>query len=90
MADFHVRVTPRSSKNRITFGDPVKVWVTAPPVDGEANQAVIDLVAKTLEVPRSQVEILKGLSGRNKVIRIASLSDAEVSARCEQPCLPES
>ena len=56
----------------------LKVAVTAPPVDGEANAAVIELLAKALGVPRRQVEVIAGASSRRKTVRIEG-ADAAVA-----------
>jgi len=82
-ATIAVKVHPRAKKNAITgeVGDALKVALTAPPVDGKANEAVIDFFAKLLKVPRSSVSIASGLTGRNKVIRVAGLSAEQVRAR---------
>jgi uncharacterized protein (TIGR00251 family) len=75
-ATFAVKVHPRARKNAITgeIGDALKLALTAPPVDGKANQACIDFFAKLLKVPRSSVTIASGQNSRNKVIRVAGLS----------------
>ncbi len=80
---FSIKVHPRAKKNAITgeVGDVLKVALTAPPVDGKANQACIDFFAKLLEVPRSSVSIAAGQAGRNKVIRIVGLSAVEIEKR---------
>jgi uncharacterized protein (TIGR00251 family) len=80
---FAVRVHPRAKKNAITgpVCDALKLALTAPPVDGKANQACIDFFAKLLNVPRSSVTIAAGQSNRNKVIRVAGLSAEEVRKR---------
>jgi len=62
-------------------GDALKLALTAPPVDGKANEACIEFFAKLLNVPRSSVTIAAGLTGRNKVIRVAGLSAAQVRER---------
>jgi len=82
-ATFSVRVHPRARKNAITgaVGDALKVALTAPPVDGKANEACIEFFAKLLKVPRSSVTIAAGLTSRNKVIRVAGLAGAEVRTR---------
>jgi uncharacterized protein len=79
-ATFAARVHPRAKKNAITGqrGDALKVSLTAPPVDGKANQACIDFFANLLEVPRSSVTIASGELGRNKVIRIAGLCGEQI------------
>jgi hypothetical protein len=80
---FAVKVHPRARKNAITgeLGDALKVSLTAPPIDGRANDACIEFFAKLLKVPRSSVTIASGQSGRNKVIRVAGLSAEELRKR---------
>jgi len=80
---FAVKVHPRAKKDAITgeIGDALKVSLTAPPLEGRANEACIEFLANLLKVPRSSVTIASGLTGRNKVIRVATLSAEEVKAR---------
>ncbi len=80
---FAVKVHPRAKKNAITgeLGDSLKVALTAPPVEGKANDACIEFFAKLLKVPRSSVSIAAGQTSRSKVIRVAGLSAQEVRAR---------
>jgi uncharacterized protein (TIGR00251 family) len=80
---FAVKVHPRARKNAITgkVGDALKLALTAPPVEGKANEACIDFFAKLLKVPRSSVTIASGHSSRNKVIRVAGLPAEEVRRR---------
>jgi len=80
---FAIKVQPRARKNAVvgTLGDALKVSLTAPPVDGKANQACIEFFAKLLKVPHSSVTIAAGQTSRNKVIRIAGLSAKEVEIR---------
>ncbi len=82
-ATFQVRVHPRAKKNAITgeIGDALKLTLTAPPVEGRANQACIEFLAEVLNVPRSSVTIAAGESGRNKVIRVRGLAAAQVEER---------
>jgi uncharacterized protein len=79
-ATFAVKVHPRAKKNAITgeLGDALKVALTAPPVEGRANEACIEFFANLLKVPRSSVTIASGESSRRKVIRVAGLSAGEV------------
>jgi uncharacterized protein (TIGR00251 family) len=67
-------------KNAVTgeLGDALKVSLSAPPVEGSANQACIDFFAKLLKVPRSSVTIASGQTSRNKVIRVAGLTARQV------------
>ena len=82
-ASFSIRVQPRAKKDAITgeIGDALKVALTAPPIEGRANDAVIAFFAELLNVPRSSVTIAAGQTSRNKVIRIAGMTAAEVQRR---------
>ena len=73
---FAVKVHPRARKNAITgtVGDALKLALTAPPVEGKANQAVIEFFADLFAIPRSSVTIASGETSRNKVVRIAGVS----------------
>ena len=80
---FSVRVQPRASRSGVdsVIGDALKVRVHAPPVDGAANQAVIEALADALGVPKRAVTIVSGESGRSKVVDVAGLSAAEMRTR---------
>ncbi len=80
---FAVKVHPRARKNAITgeVGDALKIDLTAPPVEGRANDGVIAFVAELLRVPRSSVSIAAGQSSRNKVIRVGGVTAAQVRER---------
>jgi len=82
-ATFEVKVHPRAKKNAITgeFGDALKLALTAPPVDGRANEACIEFFANLLKVPRSSVTIASGETSRRKVIRVARLSAEDIRRR---------
>jgi uncharacterized protein (TIGR00251 family) len=82
-ATFAIKVHPRAKKNAITreVGDALKVSLSAPPIDGRANQACIEFFASLLKVPRASVTIASGESSRNKVIRVAGLSAEEVTKK---------
>jgi len=80
---FAVKIHPRAKKNAITgeIGDAVKLALTAPAVEGRANQACIEFFANLLELPRSSVTIASGQTSRRKVIRVAGLSADELRRR---------
>ena len=82
-ATFAIRVQPRASRNAIAgeMGDALKLALTAPPVEGKANEACVEFLANLLKVPRSSVTIASGESSRNKVIRITGLSAGQVERR---------
>ena len=76
-----IRIQPRASKNEIVAreGGALKIRITAPPVDGAANEALIRFLADTLSVPKSQVEIVSGHTSRDKVVRIHGVNEADAS-----------
>jgi len=73
-----VKVHPRARKNAITdvVCDALKLSITSPPVDGKANQAVIEFFADLFAIPRSSVTIASGETSRNKIVRIAGVRKA--------------
>jgi uncharacterized protein len=72
---FSVRVQPRASKSEIAGvqGVSLKVRVTAPPVDGLANEALIDSLSAALKIPRRNVCIVSGFSSRTKVVEVREI-----------------
>ena len=82
-ARLSVRVQPRASRNAILGWcvDVLRVTMTAPPVQGEANQAVARLLARALGVAPSMVSVARGERSRDKVVRIAGVTDAEARSR---------
>jgi hypothetical protein len=80
---FAIKVHPCARKNAITgtVGDTLKLALTAPPVEGKANQAVIEFFADLFAIPRSSVTIASGEISRNKVVRISGLSRQMVEER---------
>ena len=82
-ATFQVKVHPRAKKNAITgeVGDALKLALTSPPVDGRANEACVAFLAELLNVPRSSVTIAAGQTSRNKLIRIAGMTAAQLQQK---------
>lgn len=80
-----VRVTPRSARTSLDSWDGriLSVRVTAAPADGKANQAVIQLLAEVLDVPKSTLAIKSGAASREKQIVFSSLSELELRARLD-------
>ena len=85
-ASFAVRVQPRAKKAAITgvLGDDrdaaLKIALPAPPIEGRANEALIEFLAKVLDVPRSAVQLVSGPQSRNKVVRVVGRTAKEISA----------
>lgn len=71
-----VQVQPRSSRNQVVGEQDgcLKVKLTAPPVEGEANQALINFLAQVLAIPKKSICIVKGESSRHKLVDIHGLS----------------
>jgi hypothetical protein len=82
-ATFQVKVHPRARKNAVTgvLDKALKLALTAPPIEGRANEACIEFIAKLLNVPRSSVTIAAGESSRQKLIRVAGVRAAQVEEK---------
>ncbi len=80
-----VYLQPKSSKNEIvgSYRDGIKVKVTAPPVEGKANEALIRFLAKELGVSQSCVEIIRGEHSREKTLKISGNVDEELAKKIE-------
>ncbi len=79
-----VRVTPRASQNKIVevlSDGTVKIHLAAPPVDGEANTQLIAFLADVLNIAKSRIEIVAGMSGRDKLISVLDMDTETVHAR---------
>ena len=79
-ATFSVRIQPRSAKNGVTRMEDgsLRIRLTAPPVDGAANEALVKFLSDALAVSKSVVEIVSGHTGRQKIIRISGINEADV------------
>ena len=81
-AAFTVRVTTRASKTEIVGlmdDGALKIRLTAPPVEGKANEALIGFLADVLGVKRDQLEIIAGHTGREKLISVIGITPDEVN-----------
>lgn len=78
-----VLVAPRASRTRVmgVHDNRLKIQLAAPPVEGQANAALVRFVADALEVARAQVEIVGGTSNRRKTLRLAQVSPTRVLLR---------
>jgi len=80
-----ILVQPRASRAKIgpMHDGRLKIAVTAPPVDGEANAAVVDLLARRLGVARGDIAVIAGASSRRKTLRIAGVTTQQIEALIE-------
>jgi uncharacterized protein (TIGR00251 family) len=79
-----IRVTPRARKTEfsgILEDGTVRIRVSAPPVEGKANKALIKFLSKTLKVRKSQIEIVAGEKGLDKIVSILGMSAEQVQER---------
>lgn len=68
---FNIRVIPRARQNKITTDENgnLRVHTTAAPTDGDANAAVIKMLARHFNVPKTSIQIIRGAAARDKVIQ---------------------
>jgi len=71
-----IKLQPRASANEIgeALGNELRIKVTAPPVDAAANEALIRLLAETLDCPRGSVKLMRGHTSRHKVVKVHGTS----------------
>jgi uncharacterized protein (TIGR00251 family) len=79
---FRVRVQPRASRNEVggEWEGALKVRLTAPPVDGRANEALCRLLAECLNVPAGAVRLLSGERSRTKRVEVDGVSAEKIRA----------
>lgn len=79
----HVRVKPAARRDEILgwLGDVLRVRVTAPPADGEANHAVTALLADALGIAPSRISLVRGAASSDKLFRVERLSPSDVRSR---------
>ncbi len=77
-----IKLQPRASTNGIgePLGNELRIKVTAPPVDAAANEALVRLLAGTLNCPRSRVELLRGHTSRHKTVKVYGIKAEQVAA----------
>ena len=75
--NIQVQIQPRSSKDQIIgiHDGRLKIKITAPPVDGKANESLIEFLAKTFKISKSKVEILKGHTSKLKTIKLLGVNE---------------
>ena len=68
---FNIRVTPHAKQNKVVESEGVlRVYTTVAPENGRANSAVIELLSEYFNVPKSRINIIRGLTGRDKVVTV--------------------
>ena len=84
LVTLHIQPGAKRSAVCGMYGEAVKIAVKAPPVDGKANSALREFLAGKLGVPTGAVQLVSGATGRDKRLRIAGKSPAEVKAELEK------
>ena len=74
-----VKITPNASRNSIEGwqGDLLRIRIAAPPDKGKANEALIEFLAETLDIPKSDIRILSGAASRIKQLEIRSIASRD-------------
>jgi uncharacterized protein (TIGR00251 family) len=82
MATLKVRLHPGARKNAITgtLDGALKIALTAPPVDGKANEALIAFLADQLRIPKSSITLTSGQTSRQKTLEIQGKSATDLAA----------
>lgn len=76
----HLKISPNASKNEIVRTDEgVKIKITAQPIDGKANKALVEFLSKEFKIPKTSIEILKGQTGKDKTLIFKALDDEKYS-----------
>ena len=85
MVRIRVRVTPRAGRDRIDGprDGVLRVRLAPPPIEGQADEALVRLLASTLGVPRRDVRVVRGDTAREKLIQIDGLEEADVWRRLD-------
>lgn len=78
---FAVKVIPRAQKNQIVGieGEAIKIRLSAPPVEGKANDALIEFLAESLNIARAQIEIVTGQTSRRKIVRVRGRTAKQIA-----------
>ena len=82
---FEVRVQPRASRNRVSglHGPAIKIQLTAPPVEGAANAALLAFLAEVLVTPRGSIRLVTGEHARTKVVEVETADPPGLLARLQ-------
>ena len=76
---FNLRILPNSSKNEIIKADgAIKVKITAPPVDGKANKALLEFLSKTFKIPKTSFSIVKGETSKDKTLSVKAADEEKL------------
>ncbi|MBT5927685.1 MAG: YggU family protein [Verrucomicrobia bacterium] len=85
-----VRIQPRASTDEIVgrHGDSLKIRITAPPVDSAANESLVKFLSKKLDIPKFQIQLIKGQTSRNKNLLLSGLKTSDLPEAFLNLCAP--
>ncbi|UXR64980.1 DUF167 family protein [Bdellovibrio bacteriovorus] len=83
----HLFIQPKASKNEVVgpHNGELKVKITAPPIDGRANEGLIEFMSDLFDIPKRDVVLVKGDTGRHKVVELCGLSEETVRGILKVP-----
>lgn len=83
-----IRVQPRSSRNEITgvVGEFLRIRITAPPVDGEANKTLVKFLGQKLRCSPGKIKVARGVSGRCKLLEISGVTENDIRDKVNACC----
>lgn len=77
----NIRISPNAKKNEIiNDGEIIKIKITAQPIDGKANKALVEFLSKNFKIPKTSIKILKGETSKDKTILF--MTDDEEKINC--------
>lgn len=79
----HLFIQPKSSKNEVvgSHNGLLKIKITAPPVDGKANECLIEFLSDVFDIPKRDITIIRGETGRNKTVELSGLTEEAVKTK---------
>lgn len=75
-----IRIVANASKERIKKEEPIKLYITSPPIDGKANKSIISFFSKKLKISKSKITIVKGEKSKEKILDI-DISEEELNKK---------
>ena len=79
--DLHIQPGAKKTEVAGLHGEALKIRLSAPPVDGKANDCLIAFLAEALGIPKSRIQLVSGATSRAKRLRIAGATEAEVTQK---------
>jgi uncharacterized protein len=86
VGEIRVKVIPRSSRNALEVHESaLRAWITAAPTDGQANEALCELIAAKLKIAKSRVSIVRGQTSRQKTVSVHGIDTETLLSALDQP-----